>query len=627
MNKPIFITLLILTILMPLFFLPFNTDQINFPKTVLFISLTVLALMFWLINILRSKKIKIKRTILDFPIIALTAVHLISSIFSVDKYASFSKFFVILFLGIFYFLVVQIINKKRKKILLTGLVISLLIAGLFFILNTKYQILNTINPLGTQYSLVALLAIMAPIVYKWKKMMIVPVIIILAILYIINFQISWIVLGIGTLAYLVFCAVKNKQTKWSVVPLAILLICILSVVVDMPRANMQSFISLPAEVSLSKQLSWDIAFKNSTQNIKQALIGSGPGTFGYAFSKYRPEQFNQNMLWKIRFQKGNNFWLENLATIGWIGILAWLSIFGFIFVFGRKKYILLLPILIASFFTNFSIVLLFVLFLFFALTTRRGVLLKKQIKTQGIGLGFVLALAGMIIFSVFLGRIYAADYYFARALARGSTSAQNSNMFIQKAIQLNKYNPGYRIAFAQNAIEQLQGVQDQEKAEILIARAVNSSKKAIDMSPKNASFWQARAQIFVNLQQAEWAIKSWEKALELEPTNPILYQELGRLKQDSQLLKKAVDLKPNLSVSQYELGRIYYNQGEMDKAESHFVNAIKINQNYSNALYSLGLIYQSQNKKQEALILFKKVLELNPGNEEVGKKIQGLSGD
>ncbi|MFH1392583.1 MAG: tetratricopeptide repeat protein [bacterium] len=625
MSKPIFITLLILTMLMPLFFLPFNTDPINFPKSVLFIGLVLLALLFWLIKILKEKKIKIKRTILDYPIIALVVIYFCSALLSVDKYVSFSKFVVILFMGIFYFLAVQIINKKRRIMLLCALVYSSLIAGMVLLIsNLQFGILNfKLNLLGTQSALVALLAILAVIVYKWRWLMILPITIILAILLLINFKIGWYVLGAGTLVYLVFGIANTKykiqNTKYQIIPMIVLAISILMIVLNINIAKyfvgngLKPFLTLPAEVGLSKQLSWDIAFKNSTENIKQGLLGSGPDTFWYAFSKYRPERFNQNALWQIRFQRANNFWLENLATIGWLGALAWLLIFG-LGIWKNPKYIA--PIFIVGIFTNFNVVLLFILFLFLGIV-RNG--LKPfptttwQLPGSSMGLGFVLILAGIIIFGVFIGRIYAADYYFMK-----------NN--ISQSIKLNQYNPQYHLALSQTALADLQGMRDKEKAEILLARAVNSSKKAIDMSPYNAAFYQVRAQIFTALQQKDWAIKSYEKAIELEPTNPVLYQELGKIKEDIGILEKAVALKSDLAVAQYELGRIYYNQSEINKAEACFIKAIAISPNYSNALYSLALVYQKQGKKEEALKLFEKVLELNPDNEEVKNKINQFGG-
>jgi len=620
MNRPIFITLLILTILMPLFWLPFNTDQINFPKSVLFIGLTLLALLFWLIGILKSKKIEIKRSILDYPIIALLVVYFCSALLSVDKYVSFSKFVVILFMGIFYFLIVQIITPKRKKILLKALVISSLIAGIWFLvgaglvpaLGRPQGSPLQVNPLGTQSVLVALLAILVPIIYRWRFWGIAPLLIILGILFAVNFKIGWYVLGAGTLVWLVFSIIQNtkyeiRNTKFKIVPLIILAISILMIVLNL---NISQYLNLqlPAEVSLSKQVSWSIALQNSQSSIKRGLLGSGPETFWYAFSKFRPERFNQNILWQVRFQKANNFWFENLATIGWLGVLAWLLIFG-LGIWKNPKYIV--PILVASIFTDFSIVLLFLLFLLLGTTKNKQKIFVKNLPASSLGLGFIVILSGMIIFAVFVGRIYAADYYFT----------QNN---IEKAVQSNKYNPQYYLALSQQALLDLQGMRNQEKLELLLARAVNSSKKAIDLSPYNAAFYQVRGQIFASLQEKDWAVKSYEKAIELEPTNPVLYQELGRIKEDIGILEKAVALKPELALGQYELGRLYYNQGDISKAELCFTKAIEISPNYSNALYSLALIYQKQNKNKEALELFKKVLELNPDNEEVKQKISNF---
>jgi tetratricopeptide (TPR) repeat protein len=46
--------------------------------------------------------------------------------------------------------------------------------------------------------------------------------------------------------------------------------------------------------------------------------------------------------------------------------------------------------------------------------------------------------------------------------------------------------------------------------------------------------------------------------------------------------------------------------------------------NHSNSLYFLGLCYEKKGEKEKALEYFKKVLELNPGNEVVLSKIREL---
>ena len=48
--------------------------------------------------------------------------------------------------------------------------------------------------------------------------------------------------------------------------------------------------------------------------------------------------------------------------------------------------------------------------------------------------------------------------------------------------------------------------------------------------------------------------------------------------------------------------------------------------NHSNSIYSLGLAYQKKGDNAKALEMFKKVLELNPGNQEIQDMINQVSG-
>ena len=43
-----------------------------------------------------------------------------------------------------------------------------------------------------------------------------------------------------------------------------------------------------------------------------------------------------------------------------------------------------------------------------------------------------------------------------------------------------------------------------------------------------------------------------------------------------------------------------------------------------NALYSLGLTYERQGLQEQSLLAFQRVLELNPGNEDIENKIKDI---
>ena len=224
-----------------------------------------------------------------------------------------------------------------------------------------------------------------------------------------------------------------------------------------------------------------------------------------------------------------------------------------------------------------------------------------------------------------------------------------------------------------------------------VKNAIDYAKSAADSSPNNIIFQQKLAAIYAALAKSmevagasDWAVKSYQKAIELEPTNPILRAELGKIyaaggKTDSAISEftKALELKNNYSdaglqlglayekqgnnkkaVDQlnslgsieridnfiasgkiissnsssididiaFQLGRIYYNQGKTSKAKSIFLKIIKVNPTHSNAHYSLGLIYEKEGNDEMALREFEIVLAANPENSKVISKVNELRG-
>ncbi|MDD5071619.1 MAG: tetratricopeptide repeat protein, partial [Patescibacteria group bacterium] len=161
-----------------------------------------------------------------------------------------------------------------------------------------------------------------------------------------------------------------------------------------------------------------------------------------------------------------------------------------------------------------------------------------------------------------------------------------------------------------------------------------------------------------------WAAKAFSQASALEPSNPVIMTELGKVYLDAdkldeaeEALRKALELKNNYHEADfalarlygqqgkagealeildklsliykderiyYEQGRLYYNQGEIDKALDRFLAVIEINPEHANALYSIGLGLELKGEDKLALEYFKKVLELNPDNAEIKKKVEEM---
>ncbi len=72
----------------------------------------------------------------------------------------------------------------------------------------------------------------------------------------------------------------------------------------------------------------------------------------------------------------------------------------------------------------------------------------------------------------------------------------------------------------------------------------------------------------------------------------------------------------------YHVGRLYFNDNQVEAAVDKFLAVLREVPNHSNALYSLGVAYYRQGKYDEALKEFAEVDRLNPGSEDVAAKIE-----
>ena len=305
---------------------------------------------------------------------------------------------------------------------------------------------------------------------------------------------------------------------------------------------------------------------------------------------------------------------------------------------------------------------------------------------------------GMIGLYYFAYNIYLADTKYAEALrAGGSISEEKKIELLERAVKLNPYEAQYKIILARSYLEEAlkeankdPSKQNLNKITFSVSNAISYLKGgevrkeeggrirtvrvrgATEISPNSVLTWEALGIVYREIhalvsggQAIDWSIKSFEKAVEFEPANPVIQTELGKLyllqgntKKAREKFKRAKELKPNYLDAQlqeallneregnikeaikemeklslnypfepevlFQLGRLYFNDNQTDKAISQFQRVINLAPFHSNALYSLGLAYAKKGEKDLALRMFKRVLELNPGNRDVQNKIEEL---
>ena len=185
--------------------------------------------------------------------------------------------------------------------------------------------------------------------------------------------------------------------------------------------------------------------------------------------------------------------------------------------------------------------------------------------------------------------------------------------------------------------------------------AFSSYRKAIELDPLNPSF-------DIDLARAGLtAVDRLALAIEQSPEGDrdnLRQVRIKTLEEIMQVLQKAVDLKPDLADAHFlatqtalrlgnisiaiqsaeqaklaapfdigiafQLGILYYQSGNMDKAQIEFERSVAMNNNYSNARYFLGLIYDTKGDKARSIQQFEQIEALNQANQEVKRILENL---
>ena len=88
----------------------------------------------------------------------------------------------------------------------------------------------------------------------------------------------------------------------------------------------------------------------------------------------------------------------------------------------------------------------------------------------------------------------------------------------------------------------------------------------------------------------------------------------GTLDVAQEFYNQVLKIDPNHSAALNNLGTIFTNLKEYQKAKNCFEKAIKINPNYADAHNNLGTIFQDLSELQKAKECYKKAIEINPNH-------------
>ncbi|MBU1000725.1 O-antigen ligase family protein [Patescibacteria group bacterium] len=678
-------------VLLSCFFLFTNltTEMFDTAKFAVLVIFTGVLLVLLTLKFTIAGKVAFVRTPLDIPLILLLAVSIVSVFLSPAPYVAAlgnqlkihgSLVSLITYILFYFILVNNLKSIKNIRWIFTLMIIasqvlaivSLLTYSGIKILPEPWAYGINFTPTGSNFSTTAILAMLIPFIVMQILNSTKPIFAILSAIFLIISGITIALTGtwatwIGALIALLLTVatispirqiskIKPIRLISLIVPVCLVgLITALSFIPPMGPAKNPIYTQaqeFPREIQLGFVTSWKIsvsAFRDSP------FWGTGPSTYAFNFTNYKPVEFNTSKFWNLRFDSPFNEYLHVLATLGGVGLLALLSLTA-LFISGAFKTYQLYrsdkseenssKIVLAISGLTFFIVLtlhsstlsvwvvgLLILASFMVLNlsknTQRSWIndqtnvkdmflkiagnisnpesLKETIRIDALpGVLLTIALALVLFAGFFGGKFLLADHYHRLAL-NAVTENQGIVAYnnLVAAEKLNPYNDTYRIDLAQT--------------NFALANAIATAKAPTEASPAGSLTDQDKQNIQTLLQQS---ITEAKTAVTLSPKSAINWEILGMLyRQISGVAQNALvfsldsygraifqdPLNPNLRVS---VGGVYYAIQNYDMAIRFFTDSINLKPDFANGYYNLSVALRDKGDLTNALTLAEKLLTL-----------------
>ncbi|MGK2848646.1 MAG: hypothetical protein ACSLEX_01075 [Minisyncoccota bacterium] len=688
---------------LPLFFTGLTFQGIVFEKQIYFYFWLLIGVVAWASKGIVVGEMRIRRTPLDIPLLLFWLFYVVTAFFSVDRWHSFWGSFgdpsrgviaVTAFVLVYYFVLSHFNPKRFYWMFWSFLMSGFLVTVWSFLVVMKWtflpEALLRIAPMSLMGSISALgifLGFLIPIFMLgtfllWKvdtrvskKMRAVGVTIILLGLLLALFLllalysfVSWIMVIGGLSFFLVYVLsqVVRPAEQWTWVPMAVFIIVLAFLMIGQ---NNLVRVTLPVEVAPNINLSWKIAKDALQENF---LTGTGPANYGYAFSLFRPQEYNLNSLYTLRFYQGSGMPFEMLSTIGVIGtvlfMLLWLSALSvgfFLLTSDRQRNKVaslgLWTVSVMFFLASMSVMMNGTLLALGVLLTTLalGVLLwesgteeryiQLSFKTSpkfALALAFIFMVvsAGVAFLFVFMGKVFVADVSVGKAVRMSvngpsldavNVLSRSIEIYPQEGHYYTRLGQEY-MALANMEAGKPDDTRDTDAVVAYVREAINAGEISKRIMPNDVMTVELLGLLYENAGlYASDALASaevlYKRALELEPHNPLYSLKLGQIKKSEgdkmkgadqstryqeakTLFETAIAEKKDLSVAHYNLSVVLARLQEIDQAIESAKMAVFLDSQNLNYRYNAGVLYQLRAKEGDLTVaesIFKDILSVN----------------
>lgn len=386
MTKPLldkisFSILLIVTFLIPIFFVPASFVSTQFGTSLLFATGVILVILLYIISGLFYGKLdlpKPSKYILGF-LCVVPVVYVLAGIANGFSRMSFFAYtfdintvgFIVL--GFVYLFLVSILFRNKNRIFYSyfAFVVSAIILSFFLLIRIIFgadvldfgiftslttSMVGSWNNIGIFFGIAVILSLLTYEMVSVSKVMrillSIALLLSLFFLVLVNFSTIWIILAITAFLYILyslfssgmyghglelsFSAVKHKLSK---VPLYPAIVLIVSIVFTIWGGTLGSSLANKLQVTnLEVRPSFSVTMNIAKNTIKdKPLFGSGPNTFTTQWLTWKPDDVVSTVFWNTDFTNGIGLLPTFAVTTGLLGILSWLIFLGFYLYLGVKS--------------------------------------------------------------------------------------------------------------------------------------------------------------------------------------------------------------------------------------------------------------------------------------------------
>lgn len=414
---------------------------------------------------------------------------------------------------------------------------------------------------------------------------------------------------------------------------------------------------------LSIRPSWQSTLTVAQKTYAESpVFGTGPGTFGVNWLKYRDASLNSTVFWNIDFSSGIGFIPTSFVTTGILGVLAWLGFIALFLVFGVRtliqrapedsfiRYVAILSFVGALYLFTTAVfglpnaVVLALAFIFagiFVSTMRFaeggrqwGIIFSRSPR---IGFVIVFSLTILLLASV-VGAYTLVGHYIATSKitsANNAFSAGNldaADAAAQAAVAFAPSSVAYQIqsGVASARLNQIMSsttmtpTAAQAAFQAALSAGINAALTATRLDPSDYQNWIALGNLYaqtVPLKVAsayDSAKTAYDKAKALNPTNPQIPYILAQLdiankdtKAAEANLKAAIALKQDYTAAIFLLSQLEVQDGNVKDALASALAAAYFQPNDPNILFQVGILYAAQSDFANAVAALSAAVDAN----------------